>query len=225
MKNQSSDIFVKNLDFFDLFSDSEKTLFYDNTYIVNYKKGKEIIESSTICQSVYFVLSGIIRVYKMTEEGKEITLYRVEPGSACLFTLGCIINQPKIEYEALTEVEQDAKIIAVPGNIFKSLITSNEKFLDYIFAKMLNTITELMVLTEEVTFHHTNQRLASYLLTYLDKSEVIHTTHENIARDLGTAREVISRMLEEFQKKGIVYLSRGKIKIIDIQKLYKVASM
>lgn len=225
MDNQINNILIKNLDFLELFNDSEKNLFLDHAYIVDYKKGKTIIESSAVCQSVYFVVSGIIRVYKMTEEGKEITLYRVGPGSACLFTLGCIINQPRIEYEALTEVEEDAKLIAMPGSVFKNLVTSNEKFLDYIFSKMLNTITELMILTEEVTFHHTNQRLANYLLTYLDESELIHTTHEKIAKDLGTAREVISRMLEEFQKKGIVSLSRGKIRIIDIKKLYKVASM
>ncbi len=224
MDNEVSQEIIKTLRFLDVFDKDERDLFLKYSYITNYPKGKTLIESSAVCQNVYFVIDGIIRVYKMTEDGKEITLYRVGPGSACLFTLGCIVNKASFEKEALAEVEKDVKLIAIPGDIFKSLMLKNQKFLDYILGKFLTTITDLMILTEEITFHHINQRLANHLLSNMTDNK-IQTTHEKIANDLGTAREVVSRMLEEFQKSDLVSLSRGKIEIINISKLKQIASM
>jgi len=224
MSEEISKEIIENLTFLNVFNEEERKYFLKYSYLIDYPKGKALIESSAVCQNVYFVISGVIRVYKMTEEGKEVTLYRVGPGSTCLFTLGCILGKTSIENEALAEVEQGVKLIAIPGDIFKELLTKSVKFLEFILGKFLTTITDLMVLTEEITFHHINQRLANHLLTNMEVN-IIETTHEKIANDLGTAREVVSRMLEEFQKSGIVKLSRGKIEIINISKLKQVASL
>jgi CRP/FNR family transcriptional regulator len=212
---------IDKLQFINIFSEDEKNTFFTHAYQVNYSSGKTLIESSKTCQSVYFVISGLIRVFKLTPEGKELTLYRISSGDTCLFTMGCIMGNTN--FEALAETEQDSVLVALPGDIFKSLMFSNKEFSEMILSKILTTLTELMILTEEVTFHSINKRVASYLVS--KNTEIIKNTHEEIANELGSAREVVSRMLKEFEKSSIVTLKRGSVTIKDRKKLEILAEM
>ncbi len=194
----------------------------EHAFQVDYSAGRMLVENGALCQNVYWVMDGLIRIFRMTDDGKEITYYRVGKGEACLFTMSCILDHEP--FEAIAQIEKDARLLALPGYIFEDLMQGNARFRQFIFKKLLSTIGDLMMLTEEVTFHSINKRLANFLLVEKDKQrkEALTITHESIGHELGTAREVISRMLKEFEKKGWVSLSRGKITLVDIEALREI---
>lgn len=218
LKDMKEDM-MKLLPFIELLSTSEKNLLMEKAFETSYPAGKFLVESDSLCQNVYVVLEGLIRIYKLSEEGREITYYRVGSGETCLFTMGCILqHQP---FDAAAKTEQPSRLLAIPAYVFESFMNNNPSFRNYMIRQLLETITDLMVLTEEVTFHSMNRRLAAFLLqeSQLQKKHQLTITHEAISQDLGTAREVVSRMLKEFEKQDLLRLSRGKIMIKDREKL------
>ncbi|SFI37138.1 CRP/FNR family transcriptional regulator, anaerobic regulatory protein [Tindallia magadiensis] len=218
LKDMKEDM-MKLLPFIELLSTSEKNLLMEKAFETSYPAGKFLVESDSLCQNVYVVLEGLIRIYKLSEEGREITYYRVGSGETCLFTMGCILqHQP---FDAAAKTEQPSRLLAIPAYVFESFMNNNPSFRNDMIRQLLETITDLMVLTEEVTFHSMNRRLAAFLLqeSQLQKKHQLTITHEAISQDLGTAREVVSRMLKEFEKQDLLRLSRGKIMIKDREKL------
>lgn len=182
---------------------------------VRHEDGKVLVEEGTVCENFYFVLEGTIRVYKLTPEGREITLYRIGKGEACLLTLGCIMGD--VSFNAVAQVERRTRLLSMPSYLFRDMIRKSPTFQHFIFRKTLTALTEVMALTEEVTFHSVNTRVADQLLKLRSSqgSPTIAVTHEALAGELGTAREVVSRMLKEFEKKGWVRLQRGRITLLD----------
>lgn len=203
----------------EILTEEEQRQLEQLAYEVHYPAGKFLVESGTFCENVYVVLNGLIRVFKVSEEGREITYYRVGNGEACLFTMGCILDHAP--FEAQAQVEKDSQVLAIPGHFFEALIQNNARFRNYVITRLLTTITDLMQLTEAVTFGSMNQRLAHYLLSLRQHQgkAVLSVTHETISQELGTAREVVSRMLKEWEKNGFVSLSRGKIKLLNLKQL------
>lgn len=210
---------LQELPFNEFLSAQEKDTLLASAYEVIYPAGKTLAENQTLCENVYVVLDGLIRIYKLSEEGREITYYRVESGEICLFTMGCILEHNPLD--AIVLIEKESRLLAIPDYLFQQFMDSNPKFRNYIIRRLLATITDLMVLTEEVTFHGVNQRLASFLINIsrLQSKTTIKITHEAISQELGTAREVVSRMLKEFERKGLLEISRGKILLKDIDRL------
>lgn len=210
---------LQELPFNEVLNAGEKDRLLANAYEVSYPAGKILAENKTLCENVYVVLDGLIRVYKLSEEGREITYYRVESGEVCLFTMGCILEHNPLD--AIVLIEKESRVLAIPDYLFQQFMDSNPKFRNYIIRRLLTTITDLMMLTEEVTFHGVNQRLANFLISMsqLQSKTTINITHETISQELGTAREVVSRMLKEFERKGLLELFRGKILLKDIEKL------
>ena len=207
------------LPFADVLSRKEKITLLEHTHEVRYRAGKLMEESGTVCEHVYVVLNGLIRVFKLSDEGREITYYRVGSGETCLFSIGCMLeHQP---FDAIAQIEKDTRLLAVPGYLFEDLMNANPRFRNYIIRRLLGTVTDLMMLTEEVTFHSINRRLAAFLLSGSrhQGGDTLTITHEVISQELGTAREVVSRMLKEFEKKDLLALSRGKIRIVDVEGL------
>ena len=198
----------------------EKRQFIEQSLNVKYEKGKVLMYEGMSCNNAIFVLEGSIRVYKVSEEGKEITLYRVEKGETCIITISCILAN--VHYQAIAEVEEDVTMLMMPLKIFHGLFSSSMAFQQFIFRTLSTRMTEVMMIVEEVAFKSMNTRIASFLLDQKEKnnSDIIKITHEKIAMELGTAREVVSRVLTDFQKKGAVQVSRGKIKVKDIKLLY-----
>lgn len=211
----------KILPFFKTLNSEEKKNFISKSQIITGDRGKVIVEAGEICQKVYFVLKGSLRVFQLSEEGREMTLYRAKKGEACLFTLTCIMEEEALN--TVTIVEEKAQLIGIPVEYFEHLMSSNIEFQRYFLRRLLYKISSLIGRTEEVTFHSIEHRLAKYLQDHFlsNDSSDLAITHETIAFEIGTAREVISRTLKKFQQEDIIKLSRGKITILSPEKLNK----
>lgn len=171
------------------------------------------------CSGLFLLVSGQVRAYIVSETGKEITLYRLYERDVCIFTASCLMKN--ISFEILIEVEKETDAYLIPITIFKKLSEESIAVKDFTNQLMASRFTEVMWIMEQALFMSFDKRLALFLQeqTYINDSQVISITHEKIANHLGTAREVVTRMLKYFQNEGIVTLNRGTIEILDQKKL------
>jgi len=200
--------------------------FMETIIIGKYPKGTMILEEGSSCTNMVFVLNGTIRVYKLSPEGKEITLYRLGNGETCVLSVSCIMGD--LNYPAMAEVEEEVTLGIIPAEFYKELFLSEAACQQFIFNTISTRLQEVMLLIDEVVFKNMDTRLATFILQKLDKDNIevkIDMTHEKIAIELGTAREVVSRLLKDFEKKNIVGLSRGKIIVKDKEFLKKIAGV
>ena len=213
--------FQEVLPFFKTLSSKEKREFSNRAEFLEGDPKKVIVEAGVVCQKAYFVIEGSLRVYQLSEDGREMTLFRAQKGEACLFSLSCIMQEEALN--TVTVVEKKAKLVGIPVNYFEKLMSSNIEFQRYFLRALLRRISILMTRTESITFLSIEERLAKYLwedFSY-NNSLAIQITHEKIAVEIGTAREVVSRTLKSFQEEGIITLSRGKITLVSLDKLNK----
>lgn len=159
------------------------------------------------------VLSGIVRVQKTSESGREIVLYRVHAHESCILTTACLFAHETYSAEGIAE--SDVSAVAIPRSVFEDLIARSEAFRRFVFDAYSRRIADLFVVIEEVAFRRVDIRLAQKLLALGDASDTVNLTHHQLATELGTAREVISRQLQDFQRRGWIARSRGRIEIAD----------
>lgn len=221
MKNQEKwiELFSKEFKFFNKLPNDQKSQFLESASIITLNKKEIIMNEGSICKGMIFVISGSIRVYKLSEEGKEVTLYRIGMGETCILTISCILGSSN--YQAIAQVEEDANVLFIPENMFKEIFAKSHIVQKFIFDTLSLRLEEVMYIVEEIAFQRKDKRIANFLLDRFEQSTdgIIRITHEEIASELGTAREVVSRLLKDFEYKGAVSLSRGKIKIISSNKL------
>jgi len=163
------------------------------------------------CAAIAFIISGEIRVYKIGESGREITLYEIGPGETCILNASCILSQTS--YPAHAVAVSDVSMLLVPSSDFKRFVMENEEMWAFVFTLLSQRLARVMELVEEVAFGRMDQRLMEYLLDK-SKNRYLETTHQKIANDLGTSREVISRLLKDFERKQKVRLSRNSITLL-----------
>lgn len=175
--------------------------------------GAFICMEGTQCASLPLVFSGTARVYKMAETGREITLYRIEPGGSCIITASCLLSDRTFPAFAVAETEVEAVLIPMP--VFHAWFRHHDAWRRYLFDLLSSRLASVIELVEEVAFQRMDVRLAAYLVHAADASGEIERTHEVVAVDLGTSREVISRLLKDFERRGFVVLSRGIIRVRD----------
>lgn len=180
--------------------------------------GTVIFDERQPCQGFPFVLEGSIRVVKHAPNGRELPLYRVVPGESCLITSSCLLG--KVDYNARGVAETDTTLLLVSRQIFEVLIVI-PPFRDFVFEIFSERLAELMRLIEEVAFRKLDQRLAGLLL---GKGPEIRTTHQALADELGSVREIVSRLLKGFADQGLVRLGREQIEILDPVGLRTLAS-
>ncbi|HEY5562885.1 MAG TPA: Crp/Fnr family transcriptional regulator [Clostridiaceae bacterium] len=200
--------------------------FMETIKIKKFPIGTMILEEGAACTNMVFVLSGIIRVYKLSPEGKEITLYRLGKGETCVLSVSCIMGNA--HYPAIAQVEEEAILGIIPAGFYKELFLSEAGCQQFIFNTISTRLQEVMLLIDEVVFKNMDTRLAAFIIQKLDKSNIeekLDMTHEKIAIELGTAREVVSRLLKDFEKKNIVSLSRGRIIVKNKELLKKIAGV
>jgi CRP/FNR family transcriptional regulator, anaerobic regulatory protein len=173
--------------------------------------GKKIYAEGDSCSAIAFVLSGDIRVFKIGETGREITLYEIGPGETCILNASCILSCRT--YPANAVAITDVDMLLIPSAAFRRLVDEQEAMRDFVFTLLSLRLSAVMELVEEVAFGRMDQRLMEYLV---EKSEnnVLGTTHQKIANDLGTSREVVSRLLKDFERKQEVRLSRNSITLL-----------
>ncbi|MBL8413437.1 MAG: Crp/Fnr family transcriptional regulator [Propionivibrio sp.] len=188
--------------------------------VVNLAEGTELYAERQACRGFPLLISGTIKVVKTTPAGREMLLYRVEPGGSCVITTSCLLGHTP--YTARGIAETPLQLLILPTALFETLIAGNAGFRDFVFHLLADRIAELMQLVEEVAFHRLDQRLAKLLL---GKPEPIQATHQALADELGSVREIVSRLLKGFAAQGLVALGRERISLLDRAGLRQLAGI
>ena len=183
------------------------------------KKDTHIHDSSADCLGLVAVRSGQLRAYILSEDGREITISRMTQYDVSLLSASCVM--PDMQFNVMIEAEKDTEFWSIPACLFKNLVDESLAVSNYSRNLLSGNFSELMWLMEQIMWKSFDKRLAAFLLeeVQLEESDVLHMTHEKIANHMGTAREVVTRMLRYFQSEGMVHLTRGTIEIIDKEKL------
>lgn len=180
--------------------------------------GSVVFDERRPCQGFPMLLCGAIKVVKSAPNGRELQLYRVEPGESCVLTSSCLLGNAA--YSARGIAEGDLELLVLPPPAFQRLLESHEPFRRFVFSLFSERLAELMQLVEEVAFRKLDQRLAALLL---NRGRVIQTTHQAIADELGSVREIISRLLKSFAEQRLVALSREQVEVLDPAGLKRIA--
>ncbi len=186
-------------------------------------KGTLLHNGELDCLGMILVESGRLRAYIVSEEGKEITIYRLLSRDICLFSASCMMKN--IQFEVTVEAETEAAVRIIPPSAFRGVMEESAAMANYMNELMAGRLSDVVWLMEQVMWKSFDSRLAAFLLeeSALEESDVLKITQEKIADHLGTAREVVTRMLRYFQGEGAVKLSRGTIEILDRKKLEATA--
>ena len=181
--------------------------------------GALMFDESQPCMGFALLLSGSARVVKAAPNGRELHLYDVVPGEACILTSSCLLGRST--YQARCTVLQEAELVVLPPASFKLLFSASDAFREHVFSRYSERITELLQLVSAVAFQKLDQRLASWLA---QRSSPIRVTHQALADDLGSLREIVSRVLKNFANQGWVELGREQIDVLDADALRKLAA-
>ena len=187
-------------------------------------KGGTILHNGSMdCLGLLLIRSGQLRVYTLSSEGREITLYRLFDMDTCLFSASCVM--PDIQFDVVVEAEKDSEFYILPSCLFKDLMKESAAIANYANQLISSRFSEVMWLMEQIMWKSFDKRLAAFLLdeSALEGSPVLKLTHEKIANHMGTAREVVTRMLRYFQSEGMVTLTRGTIELTDRKMLQSLS--
>ena len=187
------------------------------------EKGAMIHRGGDDCAGLVLIKSGQLRAYMLSEEGREVTLYRLFDYDICLFTASCIMSS--IQFEIFIEAEKDTEILVIPPYIYKNIMEQSAACANYTNEIMATRFSDVMWLVEQVMWKSMDKRLASFLVeeSRIEGTDKLALTHEKIANHMGTAREVVTRMLKYFQSEEMVVLSRGYVEITDTEALEQLA--
>lgn len=204
--------------FWDYVSDSDKELICANTQLKTYNKG-ELVHDGNGCTGLFIVKEGSLRVSMVSDEGKEVTLYRLFPGDICMLSASCVIEA--ITFDVFIEAQEKTQCVLISGPVFAQVSNRCDKMKIFALETAVSRFSDVMWVIQQVLFMSIDKRLAIFLTDEIAKtgSNTVKMTHEQIAKNMGSAREVVSRMLKYFSSQGIVELSRGGITVIDRAKL------
>ncbi|MGE0284833.1 MAG: Crp/Fnr family transcriptional regulator [Bradyrhizobium sp.] len=193
----------------------------DGSMVVALSEGRQIFGPGQSPENFLLMIEGTIRVQQASENGREIVLYRVSAGESCALTTSCLIGHE--EYPAEGIAETAVRAVAIPRSLFDELIASSAEFRRFVFTAFSRRVTNLFRIIEEVAFARIDVRLAQRLLQMAADRNRVSATHQDFANELGSAREVISRQLQEFQRRGWIRAARGEIELIDRKALSHLA--
>lgn len=199
-------------------SQSDRDFICQNSYALTYPKGTNL-HNGNECSGVIFVCSGSLRLSMMSEEGKDITLYRLHKGDMCMLSASCVLQT--ITFDVLVDAEETSECYVISGSAFAEVSARNPKIKIFALETAVSRFSDVMWVMQQILFMSMDKRLAIFLTdeTARTKSDTVTLTHEQIARYMGSAREVVSRMLKYFANEGIVDVSRGGVKILDKKRL------
>ncbi|MCR9137541.1 MAG: Crp/Fnr family transcriptional regulator [Alphaproteobacteria bacterium] len=193
--------------------ESVRRTLVDRSRIIKVPKDTVVFGPGKAPDNLLLLLDGTLRVQQVSESGREIVLYRVHAGESCVLTTACLLAYEEYSAEGITET--DVQAVAIPKTVFDDLIAQSAEFRRFVFTAYSRRITDLFLVIEEVAFRRVDIRLAQKLLELAGREGGVHATHQQLATELGTAREVVSRLLQEFQRRGWVVLSRGSVELVD----------
>lgn len=207
------------LPFWDKLSNSEERMLIDSSMRKSFEKGMILSYSDEGCKGVMLLISGQIRAYIISDEGREVTLYRLHKGDVCVLSASCLLDS--IAFDVLIEAIEKTEVILIPSSVLHKVMEKNPYVELYLQKQANKRFSDVMWTMQQILFMGADKRVAIFLWDEMIKTNQITLfyTHDEIARYIGSAREVVTRVLKYFAKEGIVKLSRGKIEIISKGKL------
>jgi CRP/FNR family transcriptional regulator, anaerobic regulatory protein len=175
--------------------------------------GKDVFVEGDAVDSIALLLAGVVRVYKIGETGREITLYRFGTGESCILTANAILSLKS--FPAIATVEQDAEAVIIPAELFRSWVSRFDLWRSFVFDLLSTRLSVMMAIVDEVAFRRMDARVAAFLLERGARQNPLTVTHQEIAAELGSSREVISRILEDFSLRKMIRPGRGTVEILD----------
>ncbi len=209
--------------FWDKLTDTQRAALSSAAVKRDFKKGDMLHQGAGDCTGLLLVLSGQLRVYTVSDEGKELTLYRLFERDLCLFSASCILRG--VEFEVMVSAAADTTVVIIPSDVYKHLMEQSAPVANYTNELTASHFSDVMWLMDQILSKRLDSRLAAFLLEegVLAGSDTLPLTHEQIAGNLGSIREVVTRMLKYFQAEGLVKLGRGTITLLDRKKLEALA--
>ena len=200
---------------FDKLTPQQQKMLLDYTAVKTVPAGTVVHNGAVECTGFLLVRSGQLRAYTLSEEGREVTIYRLFDHDCCLFSAACIMSS--LQFEVIIETEKDSEIFIISPSVYQKLMNESLPVSKYTNDLMATRFSEVMWLMEQIMWKSFDKRLAGYLLEEIsiEGTNTLKVTHEKIANHMGTAREVVTRMLRYFQGEGLVKLTRGTIEIVD----------
>jgi len=225
MENATLEFLRQKLSFWDQLSAAEQQALSANTTPCKYSAGQNIHSASNQCVGVLLIQSGELRTYMLSGDGREITLYRLSQGDVCILSASCMLHN--IAFDVFIDAERDAEVLMVNAAYFSRLLGQNVYAENFALKIAADAFSEVMWTMEQILFMRFDKRLAIFLLDETAKTgnDTLRLTHEQIARYMGSAREVVSRMLKYFEKEGIVQLVRGAVEVASRAKLKEIAGV
>ncbi len=215
-------VFEEMLPFWGVIPDEDKEYICQNSHAVTFPEGKNIHDGNE-CSGVILVRSGCLRLFMMSEEGRDITLYRLYKGDMCMLSASCVLKA--ITFDVMIDAEEDSECYVIGGPAFAAVSERNPCIKIFALETAVGRFSDVMWVMQQILFMSMGRRLAIFLLdeSARNGTDVIALTHGQIARYMGSAREVVSRMLKYFVNEGIVEVSRKGVKILDKKHLRKLA--
>lgn len=213
---------LNKLPFWTSLTEQEKEILRKSAVIRRYEKGSFIHSSDRDCLGMLFIISGEIRTYILSDEGREITLFRLYPNDLCVLSASCVISQ--ISFDTQMTARQDTEVLIIPPNITALLKEQNISVRCFLYEQATERFSEVMWAMQQILFKGLDQRLSAFLVEECERtnSNAVRMTHEQIARNISSAREAVARMLKQFTQDGLVELKRGEIIIKDTDGLKRL---
>lgn len=202
---------------------AEQQILINQSEILAIAKNTAIFGPTKRPKHLMFLLEGSIRVQQVSEKGREIVLYRIRAGESCVMTSACVLAFESLSATGIAE--SDIQVAAIPLTVFDELVSQSARFRQFIFTAYSRRIADLFHIIEDVAFQRVDIRLAEKLLDIAQGSTSVHITHQQLSAELGTAREVVSRQLSEFQRRNWVTQSRGVVELTDAESLERLAGI
>lgn len=208
---------------FNKLTSEEQSVLLKHATLRKIPKGTLLHNGSDDCLGLLLVRTGQLRAYIYSDEGREVTVYRLFERDMCIFSAACMLRG--IQFDITIRAEKDTEAWLIPAEIYKNLMENSAVIANYTNEIMGERFTSVMWLIEQIMWKSFDKRLASFLVDecVIENNKVLKMTHEQIASHLGTAREVVTRMLKYFQNEGVVKLTRGAIEILDMEKLNELS--
>jgi len=191
--------------------------FQQKAFFAHIPEGHDVFVEGDRADAIALLISGVVRVYKIGDTGREITLYRFGNGESCILTANAILSQKN--FPAIATVEKEADAVMIPAETFRDWVRRYDLWREFVFDLLSERLSSVMAIVEEVAFRRMDVRVVTFLSERLGHSDSIQITHQEIAAELGSSREVISRILEDLSGLGIIGVSRGTIKVLDREAL------
>ncbi len=205
------------LPFWDQLSEEQQQGLINHSFVYEYPQGAQVHSGSTDCIGILLLTQGILRTYMLSEDGREITLFRMKKGDVCVLSASCILDD--VTFDIHIDAETPARAIQINTTYFQQLARENIHAECFLYRCTLERFSQVMWVMEQVLFMSMDKRLAIFLL---DQGPVVHMTHDQIAKHVGSAREVITRMLRYFSSEDWVSLSRGTVKVTNRSALLRL---